>query len=153
MSGRLSPLTRNLSAVAFECFAQVVEKNTSSSSWTLLPNISFAHCHIEPLKSMPCWRACFFVVLVSQSLLGKLLRRSPTTRLGSQSGGVADILSVPWFSVYPTGAYLAKSVAAPWLPAVQGTVDSSKYTPHKDDDIHNKKTAKIDTSQWDAEWW
>jgi len=49
-------------------------------------------------------------------LVGRLLEKDPTKRLGMLAGGMDDVLSHPWFDTMDTLKLCAKTLSAPWCP-------------------------------------
>ncbi|VDM49752.1 unnamed protein product [Toxocara canis] len=70
------------------------------------------------------------------SLVKKLCRDNPSERIGSGSGGIADIRKHKWFSGFDWDGLRTGSINPPILPLVTNAFDSSNfdsYPPEEDD--------------------
>ena len=63
-------------------------------------------------------------------LVGRLLEKDPTKRLGMLAGGMDDVLSHPWFDTIDTLKLCAKTLSAPWRPP--RTATSGRYVEELD---------------------
>ena len=59
----------------------------------------------------------------------KLLAKEIHTRLGNLKGGTDDIKNHAWFKSLNFDNYMARGIAAPWIPKVKSNNDISNFDP------------------------
>lgn len=64
-------------------------------------------------------------------IIGKLLSKVPSQRLGMLKGGQKDIFEHPWFHDLPFEQYRQREVKAPWVPKIKDPLDSSNFDSWK----------------------
>lgn len=68
------------------------------------------------------------------SLIKKLLVVNPALRLGSLSGGVDDIIKDPFFESVDWTAVSNRTARAPYVPPIDGQLDTSNFDEYDEDD-------------------
>ena len=63
----------------------------------------------------------------AKNLIGKLLVKSPTARLGNQAGGHKDVQQHPWFHPINFRQLVRKQLSPPWIPKISDPLDSSHF--------------------------
>uniref|UniRef100_A0A915C3B6 cGMP-dependent protein kinase n=1 Tax=Parascaris univalens TaxID=6257 RepID=A0A915C3B6_PARUN len=79
------------------------------------------------------------------SLIKKLCRENPSDRIGSGSGGIADIRKHKWFSGFDWDGLRAGSVYPPVRPIVESPTDSSNFDVYSPEE----EEAPEEFSGWD----
>lgn len=69
---------------------------------------------------------------LAQDLIGKLLIRRPTERLGCLSGADGDVRKQPWFSAIDVDELLKRNISAPWVPTIKNALDATHFDSHQD---------------------
>jgi hypothetical protein len=64
----------------------------------------------------------------------KLLKRDPAARLGNLKGGVEEIQQAKWFKHFDFDAMLSRGLPAPWVPRLEGALDTSHFDPAEEAD-------------------
>jgi len=81
----------------------------------------------------------------AKDLIDKLLVLDPTKRLGGSMRGHLDIMSHPWFDAINFKKLRKKEIAAPWVPEVKDSLDTSHFAEYDLDEVeapHRELTEK-----------
>jgi serine/threonine protein kinase len=81
----------------------------------------------------------------------KLIAKEIHTRLGNLKGGTDDIKNHAWFKSLNFDNYMARGIAAPWIPKVKSNNDISNFDPIGGDD-HVDNSNYQDKTNWDKDF-
>lgn len=70
----------------------------------------------------------------AKDLVGRLLERNPTLRIGCTKNGVDDVKSHPFFHGFDWGALARREMRPPIIPRVKDDLDLSNFPPAPDED-------------------
>lgn len=74
----------------------------------------------------------------ADDLIGSLLQRKQSNRLGNLKGGHIDVQKHPWFDEMDLPKLLRRELEAPWKPVIKDVLDASNFedfsTAEKDED-------------------
>ena len=68
------------------------------------------------------------------ALIKKLLVVNPVLRLGNMSGGMDDVMKDPFFQTIDWKALASKTAPAPYVPPIDGDLDTSNFDEYDEDD-------------------
>lgn len=81
-------------------------------------------------------------------IIGHLLSKVPSQRLGMLKNGQKDIFEHPWFADISFEDYRAREVKAPWIPKIKDPLDSSNFDSWKHmKDKTKQKQAPLDVQK------
>jgi serine/threonine protein kinase len=63
----------------------------------------------------------------AEDLIGSLLQRKQSNRLGNLKGGHVDVQKHPWFKEMDLVKLLKREIEAPWKPTIKDALDASNF--------------------------
>lgn len=83
-----------------------------------------------------------------KDLVGRLLTKDASKRLGCTHGGAGEVKAHPFFRHVDWAALRAKTVPVPWTPLLRTPLDTSNFDPY--DETDDAQAYQDDGTGWDA---